>query len=148
MSKPVFAAYDDGGQLIGFAIEAAGMGYQDKIQLLYGYSLTEQAIIGLYVLESRETPGLGDRIGSDEAFLSNFHRLDVSLTADGDAVANPIEFVPPGKKTSPWQIDGITGATVSSRAVSEILRDSTQYWIPRLSALQSQLTDSARHAKS
>ena len=36
------------------------MGYQDVIHVLWGYSITEEAIVGLKVLESRETPGLGE----------------------------------------------------------------------------------------
>ena len=58
----VFAGYDDNDQLVGLAIEAQAMGYQDVIRLIYGYSFEAQAIIGIRVLESRETPGLGDRI--------------------------------------------------------------------------------------
>ena len=47
------------------------MGYQDVIRiLLYGYSPEHQAIVGMRVLESRETPGLGDKIEKDPAFLA------------------------------------------------------------------------------
>ena len=46
----------------GSPIEAQGMGYQDVIRVLYGYSFADEAIIGIQVLESQETPGLGDRI--------------------------------------------------------------------------------------
>jgi electron transport complex protein RnfG len=128
----VFAGFDRHGELVGLAIETQGMGYQDSIRLLYGYSPDEQAIIGIRILESRETPGLGDRIETDADFLSNFHRLDVRLNADGRQLAHTIEFVKPGKKTAGWQIDGITGATISSRAIAEMLRDSTASWIPRV----------------
>ena len=129
-SDLVFAGFDQSRQLVGLAIEARGMGYQDNIGLLYGYSFDRQAIVGVQVLESRETPGLGDRIETDMDFARNFDRLDVALSPDGAQPARPIEFVKPGKKTAPWQIDGISGATISSRAVAEILRDSTAYWIP------------------
>jgi electron transport complex protein RnfG len=128
----LFAGYDDDGQLIGLAIETAGMGYQDLIRLLYGYSFDAEAVIGISVLESRETPGIGNRIEQDLAFLSNFEKLDVRLNRDRSAVANRIEFVQPGQKTRPWQIDGITGATISSRAVADMLGDSTADWIPRV----------------
>ncbi len=132
------AGYGDGGALVGFAIEAAGMGYQDVISVLYGYSFERDAVIGLRVLESRETPGLGDKIETDATFVRNFEALDVALTADGSAVANPIEFVKPGAKEHPWQVDGITGATISSQAIADILRASTATWVPRL---ESRLDD-------
>ncbi len=128
----VFAGYDDKDGLVGLAIEAQAMGYQDVIRLIYGYSFETQAIIGIRVLESRETPGLGDRIESDEQFLKNFDRLDVQMATSGDALAHPIEFVKPGKKADGWQIDGISGATISSRATAKMLSESAARWIPRV----------------
>jgi len=128
----VYAGYDASGGLVGVAIEAEGMGYQDVIRVLYGYSVAEQAIAGLQVLESRETPGLGDKIETDAAFLQNFERLDVSLNEDRSALLHPIEFVKQGSKEHPWQVDGITGATISSTAIAEILGGSASYWVPRV----------------
>ena len=126
----LFAGYDESDQLVGLAIEAQGMGYQDIVRMLYGYSFETETILGIRVLESRETPGLGDRIETDPAFLKNFGTLDVSLMPDGSAVAHPIEFVKPGEKTENWQIDGISGATITSRATADMLRDSSVRWMP------------------
>ena len=137
-SEVVYAGFDSDGKLVGLAIEAEGMGYQDVIRLMYGYSFKKQAVIGTRVLESRETPGLGDRIETDKDFLCNFEKLDVQLDASGDAVANPIEFVKPAEKSEAWQIDGISGATISSRAIAEMLRGSTAYWVPRVQPLADQ----------
>jgi electron transport complex protein RnfG len=131
-TQVVHAGYDDGQQLVGIAIEAQGMGYQDVIHVIYGYSFEKDAVVGIRVLETRETPGLGTKIETDPDFLKNFERLDVTLTDDLSAVANPIEFVKPGKKEQPWQVDGITGATISSTAIANILSASTSYWIPRV----------------
>jgi electron transport complex protein RnfG len=128
----VYAGYDAEGHLVGLAVEASGMGYQDAIALLYGYSPAEQALIGMRVLESRETPGLGDRIETDPGFQANFEHLDVALVGDGSGIANPIEVVKHGQKERPWQVDGITGATISSTAIASILRASTATWIPRI----------------
>jgi electron transport complex protein RnfG len=128
----VYAGYDDQRSLVGLAVEAQGMGYQDVIRLLYGYSFADDAIVGIRVLESKETPGLGDKIETDPDFLENFRRLDVSLTADGTTVAHPIESVKRGEKEQPWQVDAITGATISSKAIANILSKSTAYWVPRI----------------
>jgi electron transport complex protein RnfG len=128
----VYAGYDDRRRLVGLAIEAEGMGYQDVIRVIYGYSFTADALVGIRVLESKETPGLGDKIETDPQFLANFERLDVSLTEDLTTIANPIEPVKHGKKEQPWQVDGITGATISSVAIANILSKSTVYWIPRV----------------
>lgn len=128
----VHAAYDADRRLVGIAVEARGLGYQDVIRVLYGYAPTRNAVVGLRVLESRDTPGLGDRIEHDPGFLRNFTALDVTLAADGSALAHPIETVKPGAKTAPWQIDTITGATVSSAAVARMVARSAAVWVPRL----------------
>ena len=69
-------------------------------------AVAEQAVVGIRVLESRETPGLGDRIETDPDFLANFERLDVSLDADGARPLHPIEAVKQGQKEHAWQVDG------------------------------------------
>lgn len=127
-----FAGYDQQNNLVGIAVDARGQGFQDVIRILYGYSFEKQAIIGFVVLESKETPGLGDKIEKDENFLRNFEALDVSLTPDGSTVANPIVAVKNGTKTESWQLDAITGATISSNAIANILQKSTAEWMPAL----------------
>ncbi len=134
----VYAGYDDAQQLVGLAVEAQGMGYQDVIAVLYGYSFTEQAIVGLQVLESKETPGLGDKIETDPDFLENFKSLDVSIREDGSGLAHPVVPVKHGEKTNPWEVDGITGATISSVAIANLLNRSAEYWVPRI---RSSLSD-------
>ncbi len=128
----VFAGFDQKGDLAGLAIEAKGIGYQDTIRLLYAYSFDQQAIVGIRVLESRETPGLGDRIETDEKFLQSFDRLDVALDSTGNELAHPIQFVNSGNKSAAWEIDGIAGATISSRATAQIVGQSAAHWIPRV----------------
>ena len=128
----VYAGYDDQQRLVGLAVEAAGMGYQDLIRVIYGYSFDDDAIVGIRVLESKETPGLGDKIETDPEFLENFVRLDLSLTDDLSQIVNPIEPVKHGRKEHPWQVDGITGATISSKAIANILNRSSAYWVPKI----------------
>ena len=125
-----YAGYGEDNQLIGVAIEAQGQGYQDVIRVLYGYAPAEQQIIGMKVLDSKETPGLGDRISKDRAFLANFDKLTARLTQDGTRLEHAFEIVKSGAKKNPWQIDGITGATISSKAVGKLLNDSAPRRLP------------------
>jgi electron transport complex protein RnfG len=81
-------------------------------------------------LESKETPGLGDKIEKDAGFHANFAALDVSLTDDFSAPRNTIITVKAGHKKNPWEVDGITGATISSRAIGNILAASTRQTVP------------------
>lgn len=126
----LYAGYDDNGRLKGIAIEASGQGYADIIRILYGYNPTTQKVIGFYVLESKETPGLGDKIEKDVQFLENFNGLDVSLTEDFSQLENKIVPVKSGTKQNLWEVDGITGATISSRAIANIINTSAQEWAP------------------
>ena len=125
-----YAGYTRDDHLIGVAIEAQGKGYQDVIKVIYGYAPTEQKIIGMKVLESKETPGLGDKIGNDPAFLANFAKLDARLTRDGAKLQHAFEVVKHGAKKSRWQIDGVTGATISSKAMGRLLNNSAPRRLP------------------
>jgi electron transport complex protein RnfG len=127
-----FAGYTEQGQLAGIAIEAAGMGFADVIRVLYGYDPPPESVIGYTVLESKETPGLGDKIIADPDFLANFQGLDVTLDAAGTALANALQVVKKGKKTEKWQIDAITGATISSKAIGRMMQASTGEELPLL----------------
>ncbi|MFQ5567311.1 MAG: FMN-binding protein, partial [Paracoccaceae bacterium] len=129
---PAFLGYDADGKLVGAVVAAQGMGYQDTIRVLYSYSFEEDAIVGFKVLDSKETPGLGDKIEKEPHFLANFERLDATLTSDGDALLHPIVTVKQGQKQEPWQLDGITGATITSEAIGNILNDSANTWVPVL----------------
>jgi|ERR1035437_1347852 electron transport complex protein RnfG len=113
----LFAGYDGNGKLLGIVIETSDQGYSDVISAMYAYSPEKQAITGYQVLDMRETPGLGDRIRSDESFLENFKSLDAT---------HPITVVKHGTKKNPWEIDAISGATISSRAVGKMLARSVQ----------------------
>ena len=127
-----YAGYDslNANALIGVAIEAQGQGYADVIRILYGYDPSCECVVGMKVLESKETPGLGDRIEKDAAFLANFDALDVQLAPDGQRLLHEVESVKKGSKTDAWQVEAITGATISSRAVASIINESAAEIVP------------------
>lgn len=128
----ILAGYDTQGVLVGVAIEATGRGYQDTIRLIYGYSPSRRAILGFRILESRETPGLGDRVETDDAFRDQFDGLPVRAADDGDGLRQEIHFAGPGASPESHQIAGISGATVTSRAVTAAIADSARRWVPRI----------------
>jgi electron transport complex protein RnfG len=129
---PAYLGYGENGELAGAVITARGMGYADNITVLYSYSFDLKAIVGHKVLESKETPGLGDKVELEPHFLANFEALDARLNDDGTALANAIVTVKQGEKTEPWQLDGITGATITSEAIGVILNQGSSYWLPAL----------------
>ncbi|MGD8593795.1 MAG: FMN-binding protein [Gammaproteobacteria bacterium] len=130
----IYAGYDKQDSFIGIAAEAAAPGYQDVIRILFGYKPDCQCITGIKVLKMTETPGLGDKIATDPAFSNNFQALDVRLNDTGDGLLHAITTVKHGKKTESWQIDAISGATISSNAIGKMLNESNQYIVPLVQA--------------
>jgi len=119
----VFATYDDAGVFVAWAIRGEGPGFQDTIGLLFGFDPADGEVVGMRILESRETPGLGDRIYKDPEFVGAFRSL---------AARPEIRLVPKGVANAPNEVDGITGATISSKAVVKILNASLDRWAPLL----------------
>lgn len=130
----VYAVFDSAGKFLGVAAEAAARGYQDVVRLLYAYSPGCQCITGIHVLRNNDTPGIGDKIAKDRKFLENFRALDARPAPDLRSLANPIVTVRHGTKTEAWQIDAISGATITSKAVGKALNDSAQTVVPRVTA--------------
>jgi len=121
--KSIYGGYDSQGSFIGYAIPAAGPGFQDVIGLLYGYKPDQKLVVGMEVLESRETPGLGDKIYKDAEFVANFREL---------LVEPEIVTVKKGMKSRPNEVDVITGASISSKAVVRIINETHAAWSVRL----------------
>ncbi|MEN8131719.1 MAG: FMN-binding protein [Pseudomonadota bacterium] len=119
----VYGGYDDEGKFIGYALPGQAPGFADTIKILYGYRPAQGIIVGMEVLESRETPGLGDKIYKDADFVANFTEL---------AVQPKIVTVKKGAKSAPNEVEAITGATISSKVIVKIMNNTHQEWISRL----------------
>jgi len=139
----VYGGYDVQSKFIGYAMPGAGPGFQDTIALLYGYTPDQKLVVGMEILESRETPGLGDKIYKDAVFVGGFSALSVEPE---------IVVVKKGTKSQPNEIDAITGATISSKAVVRIINETHTAWSERLPPAGSEPpfvpTESAGKAES
>jgi H+/Na+-translocating ferredoxin:NAD+ oxidoreductase subunit G len=111
--ETIFAVKDKTNKLLGYAFISEGNGYQGTIKLLAGIDPKLDSLKGIEILESQETPGLGAEIATD-GFRDQFKGL---------STAQPIEYVKNEKPTKPSQIEAITGATISSRAVVLIINE-------------------------
>ena len=119
----VYGGYDEQGEFVGYAMPGAGPGFQDTIALLYGYIPDEKIVVGMEVLESRETPGLGDKIYKDMDFVNEFSSLSVEPE---------IVTVKKGTGSAPNEVDAITGATISAKAVVRIINETHDAWAGQL----------------
>lgn len=131
-----------GGELKGWVVRYAGTGFQDKIDVMIALDPDRTQITGLKVLQDSETPGLGTWIrlnDAQQAELAAAPDRDLGAATD-DAKNFPYQFfaygggkhlsaagdleVVKGKKRSelgPTQVQSITAATISSKAVVDIV---------------------------
>ncbi|NKB72457.1 MAG: FMN-binding protein [Candidatus Latescibacteria bacterium] len=105
---------------VGWVLPGRGAGFADQIEILIGLDAGAQTITGLYVLEQKETPGLGNKI-EDGAWRQLFV---------GRAAGAPLTVVRPG--TQGDGIDAITGATISSESVCQIANETLARLRPQL----------------
>lgn len=110
--RAAYRVSDADGRLIGWAVPAETMGFQDRIQLLIGFSADGQTIQGLSILEAKETPGLGDKIRDDE-FCRQFARQPSGTR---------FHVVKPGQSAG-HPIHAISGATISTKAVTDAVNE-------------------------
>ena len=126
------AAYDARGELQAIAAEGGARGYTDTVRVLYGYRPACECVFGMKVIQMKETPGIGDNVATDADFLANFDSLDLALADDLKGLAHAVRGVKHGTKRFAWEIDAISGATITSKAVGRGINDSAQKLLPRL----------------
>ncbi|HET9984877.1 MAG TPA: RnfABCDGE type electron transport complex subunit G [Longimicrobiales bacterium] len=120
----VYLGFDAAGKPIGFAIAGGRPGFQDEVRLIFGYDARTRKILGMKVIDHRETPGIGDKIEKDSGFVAEFQ-----------GPAAPLEGVKAGRGNgNPHAVDMITGATISSRAVLAAINARIQALGPALDA--------------
>jgi electron transport complex protein RnfG len=122
--EQIYVGFREDGTQIGYAIVSAEFGFQDLVRVIFGYDAATQSILGMLVLESKETPGLGDKIVKDVQFVEQF----------GSARA-PLVGVKVGRGTGDdHEIDMITGASISSRTVIRIINNALERVGPLIEA--------------
>jgi electron transport complex protein RnfG len=112
----VYVGYDEAGGATGVALSAAKPGFQDVIRVLFGYDPAGAQVLGMKVLESKETPGLGDKIEKDSTFVNEFR-----------GVATPLDGVKEARRSGAAnEIVMITGATISSQTIVDVINERLQ----------------------
>jgi len=107
----VFKVFDKGKEQIGYALPFEGNGFQGKIRLMIGINSDLKNITGLKILEQLETPGLGAKV-AEEPFTNQFLNL---------SAVPSVNYVKGISPENPNEIQAITGATISSKSVVNIV---------------------------
>lgn len=108
ITSDLYYGRDQDGNLVGTAITVfSGKGYGGRIDVVVG-TKPDGTVSGIYVLRHLETPGLGSKI-TEPSFTDQFkgcslEQTDLRVEKDGG------------------DIQAITGATISPRAVTEAVK--------------------------
>lgn len=121
-----------GGKAVAFIADTSGKGYSSYIQMMVSLE-TDLTIKDVNILHHGETPGLGDQVEDRKLFLDQFKGKGLSqlVLIKGETTEN---------------IQAITGATISSRAVTNGVRDAAKMLVDKYGAgVLSAAGQGARH---
>ena len=110
----------------GFVVETKTYGYADYITMLVAVN-NDGKVVGLCVKDMHETYGLGFHALTDWEFLAQFLNTtgDVAIgTSGADAFSGATGTS--GAETEVY-VDGITGATVTSKAIARSVNSAVGY---------------------
>ncbi|PKL46640.1 MAG: hypothetical protein CVV42_15715 [Candidatus Riflebacteria bacterium HGW-Riflebacteria-2] len=105
------AGFAENGDLAGIVVNVAPKGYAGPIEMVMGLK-ADGSISGVKILSQKETPGLGTKL-ADDVFMAPFKKLLQEKP-------KPVFLV----KQDGGDVDGITAATISSRAFCAGVRDA------------------------
>ncbi|NLX85129.1 MAG: RnfABCDGE type electron transport complex subunit G [Synergistaceae bacterium] len=107
------------GEIVGYNITVTPKGYGGLIEMVVGVEKNGR-LSGIKILTQNETPGLGAN-ATDPAFSSQFREKDVDKVV-----------VTKVKPTEENEVQAISGATITSRAVAEGVNTALEYWANNL----------------
>lgn len=107
----IFVGKDASGQIVGYAAKGSDAGgYGGDIVLMVGFEADKKTVVCYKTLSAAETPGLGMKLNTPE-FMGQF------AGKDGTALS---------VKKDGGQIEAITSATITSRAVCKAIADASK----------------------
>lgn len=138
-SVEYYEGYAPGGAVAGYALSAQKQGYQSLLKVLVGIDAAG-TIRGVKVLEQAETPGLGARVDEVAARGTLWGRIAGLFGRTRAADEGPAEpwFQEQYKGLAPGElkllragqsgggVHAVTGATVTSRALTDAVRESIE----------------------
>ncbi len=107
----IYQVFDEANQPLGYSMIYNGNGFQGNIRVMIGVAPDLKTVNSIEVLEQSETPGLGTKV-LEEPYKGQYKGL----------VVDPSVVIVKGVPASaPGEVQAVTGATISSRAVAAIV---------------------------
>jgi len=113
VERTFFVAIYDGVPK-GVAFETSGKGFGGDVGVMVGIDVKDDKLLGVGVTTHSETPGMGARAKTDPSFVDQFK---------GQSVKKPFKVTADG-----GTINALSGATITSRAVSAATTEADQIY--------------------
>jgi len=127
--RVVYVGYEDDGRTVsGYAFPVSGSGFWGPIHAMMAVNPGADRIMGLAFYKHSETPGLGARI-TEEWFTSQFRKLRIHPLQGEKKI---LTIKPAGTARGPDELDAITGATGTSRAVEAFMNREIEHFFREL----------------
>ena len=114
---------DDGSKLVGWCMNVNSKGYGGIVNFIVGIT-KDGGVKAINILSHSETPGLGAK-STEPEFYGQF----------ADKKATPLKVVK-GSASNPDEIVAISGATITSNAVTSGVNAAVEYWAKNLKGVE------------
>ncbi|TAK43372.1 MAG: NADH:ubiquinone reductase (Na(+)-transporting) subunit C [Saprospiraceae bacterium] len=129
---PLFIYKGDKGNI--YIVSVRGMGLWDKIWGTIAFEDDLNTVAGASFGHVGETPGLGAEIKDNPTFRKQFEGK--TIFKDGQYVS--VGVIKGGAKDKEHEVDAISGATLTSRGVSEMMQRGLKPYLPYFEELKKQ----------
>ncbi|MBR1769009.1 MAG: NADH:ubiquinone reductase (Na(+)-transporting) subunit C [Bacteroidales bacterium] len=128
---PVFL-YDKGDGEFIYVVPVRGIGLWDEIWGYVALKSDANTVENVVFDHAGETPGLGGNIKDDPSFPASF--IGKTIFEGDDFVSVAVEKR--AGKDEPHKVEALTGATLTSNGVSDMLKDGLEFYVPYFKSLK------------
>lgn len=118
LESETYRGFDSEGNLVGYAVNVTEKGYGGDLEVMVGIS-TDGQVTGVEILTCNETPGLGANCTKSE-FTDQYKQ---TIPESGE-----FTVVKDGTGADGGRIDALTGATITSKAVTEAVNRAVEIY--------------------
>jgi len=129
---PLYTVTDEQGGKT-YILSVNGKGLWDRIWGNIAVESDLKTIAGVDFDHAGETPGLGAEIKDNDAWKRQF--IGKKFVDDQGNITG-VGVIKGGAKDPEWQVDGISGATITADGVDEMLERGLKYYKPVLESLK------------
>lgn len=132
--------YTEGSKITAYAFPVVGQGLWGTLKGYFSLNPDASTVRGITFYEHKETPGLGAEIEKDW-FQDNFVGKKIWDVKKDElhpvaVVKGEVTNVIPKEENRKYYVDGISGATITSRGVTQMIEDELNKYEPYFSKIR------------